>query len=353
MSIALKHEAGAKPWVATWVFSLIFFVFLIVVVGGITRLTESGLSIVEWKPITGFIPPLTETQWQEEFAKYKQYPEFQKINSHFELSDFQFIYFWEYLHRLLGRLMGVLFVVPWFFFWRKNVLTTTQHRKLWLAFFLGGCQGVLGWYMVKSGLVDRPDVSHLRLAAHLGLALLIMAHLMWFVLDYLMPETQGQHPKRSISVVFLVLISVQIIYGAFTAGLDAGFVYNTFPKMGAFWVAPQIWDWSPWYLGPIENPIAIQFIHRWIGTGLFFFSLWIWWTLSRGQMSPRQSLSLRLVLVAIAAQVALGIITLIFTVPVPIAALHQAGAVVLLLTTLFWAHSMYRCPQSYSIMPIK
>lgn len=218
-----------------WLVFVCLMIFAMVIIGGITRLTDSGLSMVEWKPLMGAIPPLTEAEWLRVFDLYKQYPEYQKVNSGMELSEFKFIFFWEYFHRLFGRLIGVVFFIPYVYFLFKKKIEKKLNKKLFIAFILGGLQGLMGWYMVKSGLIDRPDVSHFRLAAHFGLALTIIGYIFWIILGQINFSNQKliYYPKLFWSLaILLVILSVQIIYGAFVAGLDAGLAYNTFPTMG-------------------------------------------------------------------------------------------------------------------------
>ena len=339
LSTVGPQQARTMP--ALWISSLILMVFLILIVGGITRLTQSGLSIVEWRPIAGIVAPLNETQWQEEFAKYQNFPEYKLNNSHFTLQDFKFIYFWEYLHRLLGRLIGFVFLIPGIFFWRTQRFSKSTMKRLSVAFVLGGCQGLMGWYMVKSGLVDRPDVSHFRLAAHLLLALMIMSQLFWTLLTYLLPETQDRHPKRWWAVGFLVLVVVQITWGALTAGLDAGFFFNTFPKMGPQWVPDQIFELAPWWDNFINNRAGIQFFHRWLGILLFVAEFGLWFYLKRGNLTKRQVIGNQLLLLALVGQFIMGVMTLIFAVPIPVAVVHQAGAVVVLMMNLFLVHALF------------
>jgi len=218
--------------VVYWLLTGCILIFIMVVVGGITRLTHSGLSISNYKLISGTIPPMNDIEWQEAFDLYKQYPEYQKLNTHFDLQDFKDIYFWEWLHRVIGRFIGLVFIIPFIYFLIKKQLTKPTLKKSIILLVLGGFQGFLGWYMVKSGLVDRPDVSHYRLAAHLTTAFITFAYTFWVILDILYPIKKefNKRLKRIIQVSLAILI-IQIVYGAFVAGLDAGFIHNFWPMM--------------------------------------------------------------------------------------------------------------------------
>ena len=263
--------------VGHWLLLGALLVIAMVVIGGITRLTHSGLSIVEWKPISGTIPPLNEQDWMVEFNNYKTSPEYLKYNSHFSLDDFKSIFWWEYIHRLLGRLIGFVFLIPFLWFYLTKKLTDKKlFKHLIIIFLLGGLQGFIGWFMVKSGLVNRPSVSHYRLALHLSTALFLFGYILWTALPIIAPNSKKTRfiPKLYLKLkILLGLVSLQIIYGAFTAGLKAGYIYPTYPKMGA--------DWLPLsgieafndlgILSLVENPILVQFIHRWLGALVLLF----------------------------------------------------------------------------------
>lgn len=330
-----------------WLFTSAFLVFAMVAIGGLTRLTRSGLSIVEWKPISGVVPPLNEEQWEAEFEKYKQYPEYKKINHAMSLSEFKFIYAWEFVHRLLGRLIGLVFAVPLVIFALRGQIKGALGWKLFLALLLGGLQGLLGWYMVKSGLVDMPRVSHYRLAAHLLLALFIMGFLYWIYLDLAQRPTAAMKslfslPHRSLrrwTRLFLALLTLQIFYGALTAGLHAGHMYNTFPLMNGLLI-PQGIGSLGWVRDFFENPVTVQFVHRSLGWLVFFGALGLGLA---GWRSAGLSLIQRRSLTALAGmafiQFGLGVATLLYAVPVSLGSLHQMGACVLLLLSI---HAVYR-----------
>jgi len=329
-------------------------------VGGITRLTRSGLSIVEWKPFTGIIPPLSEESWQEEFEKYKKYPEFQKINHQMTLSEFKFIFFWEFMHRLLGRVIGFVFLIPFIYFYRKKYLTGELLYKTGIAFILGGLQGFMGWYMVQSGLDKIPRVSHYRLAAHLLLALFIMMYILWILLeiyfskagsagtsDKITAEAQDQRSQENAaqkisfaklqksSWALTILIVFQIIYGAFTAGIRAGYLYNTFPLMGLKWIPDEIFQMSPAWINFFENMVTVQFIHRSAGwmvlfaTGLFYFYS------RKFSLRNFQKKGILILLFSVFIQFILGIFTILYSVPVSTGVIHQMGAVFLLSAAVF------------------
>ena len=336
--LALKRSGAIQLWLAV----VCFLIFVMVVVGGITRLTESGLSIVEWKPITGIVPPTSEAAWQLEFENYKQYPEYQKLNHGMSMDEFKAIFWWEFIHRLLGRLVGLVYLLPLLFFQFTGCLSSVFSRRLWIGFVLGGLQGLVGWYMVKSGLVDRPDVSHYRLALHLGLAFFLFAYLFWQILD-LRPKTKskGLVPGylATYAKVILAFVSIQIVWGAFTAGLKAGYGFNTFPTMNGQWIPSGFWMPDPVWSNFFENNISVQFIHRtlaWILLALFssFFVL-----SRRFDISARQAKAVWAVSAAFLMQFCLGIATLLLMVPIQLASLHQLGGFVLFGATVFMVHS--------------
>ncbi|WP_138379912.1 COX15/CtaA family protein [Luteithermobacter gelatinilyticus] len=323
--------------IAVWLFSVCALIFLMIVVGGITRLTESGLSMVKWHPIHGVIPPLNESQWMEEFEAYKAYPEYQKVNRGMSLGEFKAIFFWEYGHRLLGRLIGLAFFVPFvFFLWRKKVEASLK-PQLWLMFFLGGLQGLVGWWMVKSGLIDQPDVSHYRLTAHLGLAVFIFMYIFWVALGLVQPRAEKVDVSRSGRLAkFLVgLIFIQILLGGLVAGLNAGFIYNSWPLMEEALVPEGLFELSPWYINFFENLLTVQFDHRIGAYVIFALTTWLWWACRR-----QLGLTAHILMVTVIIQVLLGILTLIYVVPIPLAALHQAGAIVTLSASLYFLHRL-------------
>ena len=325
---------------AIWLFVVIAMVFVMVVLGGVTRLSHSGLSMVEWKPVTGWLPPLSEAAWMEVFDKYKLSPEFQKVNKHMELDGFKSIFWLEFLHRLWGRLIGVAFFVPFMVFFVRGWVSWGLAPKLALMFVLGGLQGVMGWYMVKSGLVDRPDVSQYRLTAHFSLALIIIGTIEWVALGLLFPKRFGATGKASLgrfSVIIGVWAFVTALSGGFVAGLDAGFAYNTFPLMDGVFLPPDLYQLSPLYLNLFEDVTSVQFNHRLLAEALFVLVAIMWLKARRLELSPRRRLAVNCLGAVVLVQVALGITTLLLVIPMALAAAHQAGAVIVFMTALWMA----------------
>jgi cytochrome c oxidase assembly protein subunit 15 len=342
----MSEVLGSRKVVVTWLLLVSVTIFAIVVVGGVTRLTHSGLSMVDWQPIMGVVPPLNQQEWQETFDAYKQYPEYQKLNRNMNLEQFKSIFYWEYGHRLLGRAIGVIFFVPFVIFWLQKRFADSLKKKLIIVLVLGGFQGLMGWYMVMSGLVDLPRVSHYRLAAHLSIALLLMGYIFWIVLDLVSNDRSegGNVPRalRMFAIAVLVLVSVQIIYGAFTAGLRAGFGYNTFPLMNEKWIADAVGSMTPWWLNLFESNATVQFIHRYLGilVMLIVMALWLWGM--NTALSKPQKMGLHLLTGITAIQFVLGVFTLILVIPISLASLHQAVACFLLIASVYVVHSFSR-----------
>jgi cytochrome c oxidase assembly protein subunit 15 len=313
-----------------------------VVVGGVTRLTHSGLSIVEWQPILGTLPPASEAQWLETFDKYKLTPEYRKVNQGMSLAAFKSIFWWEYFHRLLGRMIGVVLLLPLLWFWWRGRIDRPLALKLAGIFVLGGLQGAMGWYMVKSGLVDDPRVSQYRLTAHLSIALAIYAAMLWTALGlfYRGAGVARQAPLRRLAWIITAVIAYMVVTGGFVAGIRAGFAYNTFPLMNGHMVPPEIFMLEPWYLNFFNNMATVQFDHR-LGAWLLALLVpWFWLRARREALAPRTRLAGHLLLGMFALQLALGIATLLLLVPVPLAAAHQGGAVLLLSAALLANHSL-------------
>ncbi|MDQ6916765.1 MAG: COX15/CtaA family protein [Pseudomonadota bacterium] len=340
-------STGGEPRiVAQWLLACCALVFALVVVGGVTRLTHSGLSITEWQPIVGTLPPLSDGQWSEAFAKYQRTPEYRQVNRGMSVDAFKSIFWWEYFHRLLGRMVGVAFIVPllWFVVRGKLPSTPGLAPKLFGIFVLGALQGALGWYMVQSGLVDDPRVSQLRLTAHLGLALLIFATMLWTAISLLRPASADDDRIRPLfraAVSLVALIFFMALSGGLVAGIRAGFAYNTFPLMNGKLVPPEIMLLDPWYVNFVNNMATVQFDHRLIAwTLLLVVPIW-WWRVRASPTAParaRGAASLLLALLLI--QVALGVSTLLLVVPLALAAAHQAGAVLLFSAALYAAHTL-------------
>jgi cytochrome c oxidase assembly protein subunit 15 len=323
-------------------------VFAMVVVGGVTRLTHSGLSIVEWQPIVGTIPPLTEAEWLATFEKYKQTPEYQQVNRGMSLAEFKGIFWWEYFHRLLGRLIGVVFFIPLVWFWIRGRLDRPLAWKLAGIFVLGGFQGAMGWYMVKSGLVDDPRVSQFRLTAHLAIAFVIFAAMLWVAMSLFYPEPaqvdeRGGDRGRALARMswwITGVIAYMVVTGGFVAGIRAGKAYNTFPLMNGHIAPPEIFMIEPWWQNFFYNMATVQFDHRLGAWALAFLGPWFWVRARRIELAPRARLAAHLLLAVVAIQIALGISTLLLAVPVALGAAHQGGAVVLLAAALFANHSL-------------
>ncbi|MCB9030245.1 MAG: COX15/CtaA family protein [Deltaproteobacteria bacterium] len=319
-----------------WLCLLYLMVFAMVIVGGVTRLTDSGLSMVEWKPLIGAIPPLSSEDWQVVFHKYQQFPQYQKLNHGISLSQFKSIFYWEYAHRVLGRLIGLVFFFPFLYFWVRGYLDSKLRNRLIIGLLLGGSQGLMGWYMVKSGLVDIPYVSHYRLAAHLGLAFLILGYLLWLIFDLSAISAARKKTVKILPVLFFAVLCVQIIYGAFVAGRDAGIGFNTYPLMGEEFLPAGSFHLEPYWHNFLENNVVIQFVHRWIPLLLFSLLTLIW--TKRSKFTQAQSNALIYVTLAFLIQFLLGVLTLLWVVPLRLASLHQAGAIILFSTTLYFCY---------------
>ncbi|MAU36682.1 MAG: heme A synthase [Flavobacteriales bacterium] len=311
--------------VIIWLLSGCFLIFIMVFVGGITRLTDSGLSMSTWSLIGG-PPPMNLQEWSSAFETYKQTPE-GKVNSNYTLSDFKYIFFWEYLHRMLGRLLGIIFLLPFIYFLIKKKLSKKNIIQCSILLVMGASQGLIGWWMVKSGLVDRPDVSHYRLAVHLTTAFLTCSYTLWVALDLIFPKPrQGNIFLFNKLFLLFVLIIAQIVYGAFVAGLKAGRIYNTWPKMGDKWIPESI------YLDAGANS---QFTHRILGLIIVFFTFYIWKKAKKLNLSRLENIVFKLLPVVVSAQFILGVITLITGAPIFPALLHQILAFFLLLILVF------------------
>jgi len=324
----LGDTRGVRAWLAL----VCALVIAMVLVGGITRLTGSGLSIVEWKPITGAVPPLSDDAWREAFDAYRTSPQFRLENSAMTLAEFERIFFWEFVHRLLGRLLGLAFVVPFVWFLARRAIPRRQARILAAALALGALQGLVGWLMVKSGLVAVPRVSHYRLATHLGIALTLLGVLAWVLFD-LRGEGGDASPRvrRALRGVLAVL-GAQIVYGALTAGLRAGIGYNTFPTMHGRWFPADGLALSPAWTNWVENPATVQLSHRALALALVTAVIATAWLARRERPAVRAAV--RALLVATLVQAALGVATLVYVVPLGLAVAHQLGACALLLAAV-------------------
>ena len=327
--------------IATWLLTCCALVFIMVVLGGVTRLTGSGLSMVDWRPVTGVLPPLTDDAWQRTFEMYQQSPEFQKKNAFMNVDDFKGIFWLEYLHRLLGRIIGVAFLLPFLYFAAKGWIRRDEWLKYGAMFVLGGFQGLLGWYMVKSGLVDNPNVSQYRLTAHLISAFLIYAYMLWVALSLLYPAADGRrHAWYGRSVAMTAMITITVVSGGFVAGLKAGKIYNTFPMMGQYWVPPDAMALDPWWRNVFDNMATVQFDHRVLAISTFLLIVTLWWRLPRNDLPARARKGVNALLHTGILQVALGIATLLLVVPIPLAAAHQGIGMLLFTAALFLTHSL-------------
>jgi heme a synthase len=336
-------ESDANPSrpraVAAWLLAVAALVFAMVVVGGITRLTESGLSIVRWEPISGAIPPLGGAAWAAEFAAYKHSPQYQLVNSGMSLADFKALYFWEYAHRLLGRIIGLAFALPLAWFAWRRAIPSGYGWKLLGILTLGGLQGAIGWWMVASGLVDRPDVSHIRLAVHLLAALAIFAVTLWVALDLLALARDGAaRPARmpTAAIWMLSVLFLQLMFGAYVAGLDAGYAYSSWPKMGDQWFPADAPLLEPFLKNFADNPIMVQFVHRWLAFAVAAAAL----VLARSAWLRAHKRAAGVLIGTVALQILLGVLTLLSGVELWIAAAHQATAVILLAAALVAAHRL-------------
>lgn len=326
--------------VARWLFVVAGLIVAMVIVGGITRLTESGLSITQWKPISGIVPPLNDAQWQAEFAGYRRIPEYAAFNQGMTLDGFKRIFFWEYLHRLLGRVIGAAFALPLVWFAVRRRIPAGYGWRLTALLALGGLQGAIGWWMVASGLSVRTDVSHVRLAVHLLTALTILAGIVWTALDLMaLHRDPTARPARmtSVGLVGIGLLAVQILYGAFTAGLDAGYAFASWPLMGDVLFPAGVPMADPAWANAVDNPVVVQFIHRWWA---FVAAAGLTWLAVRATKAGSRA---GFVVVALfTGQIILGIATLLTGVQIDVAVAHQANAALLLIASVFAAHATGR-----------
>jgi heme a synthase len=337
---AARSGPAVLSAVRVWLFAIACLVFAMVLVGGATRLTGSGLSITEWQPILGVIPPQSEAAWRVAFEKYQAIPEYKLVNHAMDLQGFKTIYWWEWTHRLLGRLIGFVFLLPFIYFLARRAIPRPFIPPIAALFILGGAQGALGWFMVKSGLSDRVDVSQYRLAAHLALATVIAAYAFWLGLSIRDEVQAGRElkeagPARLPAFILCGLIYLQIIAGAFVAGLKAGHASNTWPLMNGEVVPAGLDAYSPWYMNLAENPLTAQFTHRMIAylvaIGIAAFSIAVW----RARSTRVIRIPALALLLAVLGQIALGVATIVYDVPLAFALAHQANAIVVLALSLW------------------
>jgi heme a synthase len=337
-------DARRRRHLRVWLLSGAALTFVILVIGGITRLTQSGLSIVDWQPIMGVVPPLTEAQWQEAFDRYRQFPEYQQLRRGMTMPEFQFIFFWEYLHRLVARLIGLVFLVPFAVFAVRGYFNRPLLVRALALFGLGALQGVVGWVMVQSGLVDRPHVSQFRLAIHLSIAFAIFGCCLWFARDLRDRTTAVAVDARTHRFVVRglyalgALLMVQTFWGALVAGLKAGLYFNTFPLMGGGLIPPNFLGLDPPLLNFVENPFTVQWMHRVLGTLLGLGAVAFFLRVRRLDPEPVSRRFNTAFLAGVLVQYALGVATLLYRVPVSLGVAHQATAMLLFGVWLVWLH---------------
>ena len=335
---AINREEQHSRQIAYWLFFCTAVIFGMILLGGVTRLTNSGLSMVDWKPLMGIVPPLSEADWQHMFFKYQQFPEYQKINMGMSLEAFKSIFMYEYLHRVLGRLIGVIFILPFLFFYFTKRIKAGLTPKLLIMLLGGGFQGLLGWYMVKSGLVDKPDVSQYRLTAHLGAAVLIYSFILWTAFGLVSPKSSQPSQLKTFAYWLSGLIFLMILSGGLVAGTKAGYAYPTWPLMGDSFIPAGLYSISPGWLAAFEDITTIQFNHRIFAYVIVALVLTFAAKALKSDIQGPAKIGLFFMLGFLVLQVTLGISTLIFYVPVPVAAAHQVGAVALLSASLFVSH---------------
>jgi cytochrome c oxidase assembly protein subunit 15 len=340
-----RPAAARRDAVRVWLYLVAVLVLLMVIVGGATRLTGSGLSITEWQPIMGTVPPFSEAAWQEAFDKYRQIPQYKLLNAGMSLSAFKAIYWWEWTHRFLARLVGAAFLLPFLYFLARGLIGRALLARLASIFALGALQGFIGWYMVRSGLVDRTDVSQYRLALHLSLAVAIFGALLWVALS-LRPGRIGEASaastawQRARGGLIAALVLMQIVAGAFVAGLKAGFGYNTWPLMEGRLVPNGLGAMSPWWANLFENALTVQFNHRLLAYLIALVVFWHLWRLMRSASGSAARPSGLALAWAVLAQIGLGIWTLLAQVPVALGLAHQALAVALFGIALWHWHRL-------------
>jgi len=331
--------------VIIWLLSGCFLVFVMVVVGGITRLTNSGLSMTDWHLVTDTFPPLTEAKWQETFEQYKQFPEYQKINIHndFTLSDYKFIYFWEWFHRFIGRILGFVFIIPFVYFLIKKKIDKDTLDKCYILLGMGAFQGFLGWFMVRSGLIDNPDVSHFRLSLHLTFAFITFAYTLWVALDLIYPNRdKAILPLKKIAVFALIFLLLQIIYGGFVAGLNAGLIHNHWPLMsdGQFLHESVILEKDTWFQRLTEGKSGVQFVHRTLAYAVVGFILLLAYKSHKFDLNKNQKAGINALVIIVFLQFGLGVFTLLYSVPLWLGLTHQVVAFFLLTAMTYTLHRL-------------
>jgi len=346
MNNTFSHSRHNDRQLAIWLFVIAALIFGMVILGGVTRLTESGLSMVDWKPVTGFLPPISEEEWTIEFQQYQTSPEYLHENKGMSISEFKSIFWFEYSHRLLGRIIGLAFLIPFLIFWMQGKIRRTLIPRFVILFILGGLQGVLGWYMVKSGLVNIPQVSQYRLTAHLVAAITLYAFILWNAMTLLKGQPLvDSHPSitslRKHGRIVTAIISLMIISGGFVAGTKAGYVFNTFPMMDGQWLPPGGMALEPWWTNFFDNLATVQFNHRVLAIVVaiivFTYALRGWRSKA---INDTTCFTFTLLFLTLLIQIGLGIATLLHVVPVTLGAMHQAGALILFTLALVLNHRL-------------
>ena len=340
MNFDLEKQKKHDKQVAAWLFFVAAVIFFMIILGGTTRVTHSGLSMVDWNPIMGVVPPISETDWQQTFQRYQQFPEYQKVNKGMTLTDFKSIFYFEYLHRLLGRLIGLMFLLPFLFFWFRGAIRKTMLPTMMILFVMGGLQGLLGWYMVKSGLVNNPQVSQYRLTAHLMAAVMLYGYILWVAFGLLKKSpdriiNSATKKLYNYSKGLIALILVMIASGGFVAGTKAGFAYNTFPLMAGKFIPDGLYSIQPFWLNWFENITTIQFNHRLIAYILVLLVPLFCFSVRRLGITQRARTAAHFLLAILIIQISLGVATILLNVPVVIAVSHQAGAILLFSILLY------------------
>jgi len=335
----MKKDKGVIYWLLTGC----FLVFVMVVVGGITRLTNSGLSMTDWHLVTDTLPPLSEAKWQQAFEEYKKFPEYQKINIHndFQLSDYKFIYFWEWFHRFIARILGLVFIIPFVYFLIKKRIDRETLNKCYILLGMGALQGFFGWYMVKSGLVNDPDVSHFRLSLHLTFAFITFAYTLWVALDLIYPDKKPVIvPLKKLARITLVFLLIQIIYGGFVAGLNAGLIHNHWPLMsdGQFFHDSIVLEKDSWIARFTEGKSGVQFVHRTMAYIVVSLILLLYFKARKFTLTPQQLNGLHALVLIVFVQFTLGVLTLLYGVPLWLGLIHQVVAFFLLTAMTYTLH---------------
>ncbi|MFC6876003.1 COX15/CtaA family protein [Flavobacterium myungsuense] len=328
-----------------WLLSGCVLLFIMVTVGGITRLTNSGLSMTDWHLVTDTFPPLSEEKWNAAFDEYKKFPEYQKINIHndFQLSDYKFIYFWEWFHRFIGRIIGLVFFVPFVYFLIKKKLDSSTIKKCCILLGMGAFQGFLGWFMVKSGLIDNPDVSHFRLSLHLTFAFITFAYTLWVALDLIYPDRKEViAPLRKLARIAILFLIIQIIYGGFVAGLNAGLIHNHWPLMsdGQFIHESVVLEKNSWLLRLTEGKSGVQFVHRTLAYAVVGLIVFLYFKSKKYTLSLQQVNGINALVFIVFLQFTLGVITLLYSVPLWLGLSHQIMAFILLATMTYTLHRL-------------